>query len=305
MISGQRTVELSEVAERFGGGLLDTLGPGALTQALQRLIAVAEIVEGPIVDGARFRVVVSIKGGPARWEIKCDVDVDGRIVSLSEGKPDSSDLKTVVTREITADMRAQVHALFDRTYRDANHRYLDDSIASLGTVALGSRAGELIGFALGGCAMADLPDPTLVLLAGLCCVAPEHRRQGIAGRLENLAISAAKKDPGRVPSVVSAGRMAHPGSYRQIAVHPRGVPRPGLRPSAFQQEIGYAVAALFGAFDFDAEHFVCVGDGRSVGTPLVDVTATPQELDLFRHVDRARGDTLLALSWVTKPPPQW
>lgn len=304
VITGHQVPSPADVSERFGGALLAALGADALTESLYRLSGLAEIADGPVVDATGFRVVLSIKGGPARWEIRCGVGVDGRIVSLSEGKPISSDLKTVVTNEITGQISAQIHAVFDRTYRDADHNRLDASIDSLGTVALGYRADQLVGFALGGSAVADLPERTLVLLAGLCCVAPEHRRQGIAGRLENLALSRPTSSE-RAPRVLSAGRMAHPGSYRQMGVRPDAVPRPGVRPSTRQREVGSMVASLYGAADFDDEHFVCIGDGRGVGTPLVDVSARPEELELFRHVDRARGDTLLALSWVSRPPAEW
>ena len=99
--------------------------------------------------------------------------------------------------------------------------------------------------------------------------------------------------------------MAHPASYRQIGHRPDVVPKANHSPSDLQRQVGTAVAALYGTGHFDTDTFVCRGSGRPVGTPVLEVQASEHETQLFNHVDRSRGDTLLALAWVSRPPARW
>ncbi len=43
---------------------------------------------------------------------------------------------------------------------------------------------------------------------------------------------------------LGCGRMAHPASFRGMARSLSVVPKPGVRPTEWQQEVGQAVAAL-------------------------------------------------------------
>ncbi len=60
-------------------------------------------------------------------------------------------------------------------------------------------------------------------------------------------------------------RYGHPAAFRSVvAEHRSGVPRPGIRPTAWQQEVGRAIADAYGVQSFDPETFVCRGrpDGK-------------------------------------------
>lgn len=201
--------------------------------------------------------------------------------------------------------RAQVLALFEENYREANVAYLEKSLAKLKYVALAvDGEGRPAGFALGETRRLDLPrlGRQAVRLAGLCCVTARHRRKRLFGTLENLALSEGHPAPGE--RVLGAGRMAHPASFRGMARNPTCVPRPGRAPSAWQQEVGAAVAAAYGS-DFDPATFVCRGPGVPIGWPVIEVEATPAEWAAFEKVDRSRGDSLLGIAWTPGAPAGW
>jgi hypothetical protein len=83
------------------------------------------------------------------------------------------------------------------------------------------------------------------------------------------------------------------------------LPRPGVVPTPFQQEVAREVASCLAVDDFDPLTFACRGRGRPIGYPRMDVDADAQEWELFAGVDRDRGDSLLALSWIPDTPPGW
>ena len=83
------------------------------------------------------------------------------------------------------------------------------------------------------------------------------------------------------------------------------VPSPGETPSQWQQEVGAAVAEMYGAQDFDPETFVCKGDGTPIGYPVLDIEADEEEWEVFEPVDRDRGDTLLGIVWLHGAPDGW
>ena len=90
-----------------------------------------------------------------------------------------------------------------------------------------------------------------------------------------------------------------------MARNPGTVPRPGVRPTAWQQAVGRAVATAYRVETFDPETFVCVGTGRATGVPRIEFEVEPAEWEVFAPVDRSRGDALLALGWFPDPPPGW
>ena len=102
-----------------------------------------------------------------------------------------------------------------------------------------------------------------------------------------------------------AGRMAHPASLRITSANPGALPRLGVVPSPFQQEVARMVASCYAVEDFDPLTFVCRGPGRPIGYPRIDIDADAQEWELFASVDRDRGESLLALSWIPDAPPGW
>ncbi len=151
----------------------------------------------------------------------------------------------------------------------------------------------------------DLPrlPEQLVGLAGLCCIAPAFRRQGLFGQLSRLAM--ARESPAEQTRHLVCGRMAHPAALRNMARLTSVVPRLGVRPTPWQQEVGQAIADAYRVFDFDPETFVCIGEGLPIGYPRIEFDVEPQEWEAFAAVNRDRGDALLAIAWLPDSPPGW
>ncbi len=215
------------------------------------------------------------------------------------------DIRVLATSEIDDPDRELMFALFDLTYRDANHAYLEKSFGRLRHVAIARCEGAPAGFSLGEMRVLDLPrlPQQAVGMAGICCVAPQFRRMGLFRALEQRAIAAAGIRPaGRM---LSCGRMAHPASMRLMARNPTVVPKPGVEPSEWQRAVGVAIAEAYGAREFDPRTFVYKGDGKPIGYPNIEIDVEPSEWRAFEHVDRDRGDSLLGVVWMPDAPPGW
>ncbi len=231
--------------------------------------------------------------------------------------------------EVTPIMLAQFHHLFDLTYDQADHEYLDKSLSILRYIAVarltevapiepddgrtpvfsgdyGQDADQLIGFALGETRQLDLPGlpAQQVGLAGLCCIDPRYRRRGLFRDLERSVIREGldKLLNGRI---LAAGRMAHPASFRIMASNPTVVPKYHVTPTKFQQQVGQIVADNYGVSSFDPLTFVCKGSGHPIGYPCMTVKVDPEEWRVFDSVDRTNGDSLLALAWIPDAPRLW
>ncbi len=215
------------------------------------------------------------------------------------------EFKTVATADVSSDELALIHQMFDDCYRQPNHEHLEKSLKVLRFVSFASRDGKPAAFAMADSLVIDLPrlPRTTLTLGGLCCVLPDFRRHGLFGALMGRAISAGDmRSPERI---LTAGRMAHPGAFRLMAVRPSVVPKPGLTPTLWQQQVGQAVADVYGVENFDPETFVCVGSGKPIGYPLMEVEAKEHEWEVFEPVDRDRGDALLGIAWNPDPPDGW
>jgi hypothetical protein len=210
------------------------------------------------------------------------------------------------TDAVPADVLDGVKRLFAENYRDANLDYLEKNLGKLRYLGFArGPGGQPAGFALGEIRTFEVPrmGPTVVRLAGLCCVSPSFRRQKLFGRLENLAM-VDPHDP--IPALqLSCGRTAHPASFRNFFRNPAAVPHPGRKPTEWQMEVGTAVAAAYGSPGFDPETFVVKGSGVPIGWPLIEIEATPEEWEMFAAVDRTKGDSLLGIAWAPAPPPGW
>ena len=225
--------------------------------------------------------------------------------------PDSTEPPALAIRVVeTASVRdvdvARVKAAFAENYREANLAYLEKSLGKLAYLAMAeTEDGTLAGFALGEMRIVDLPrlPGTAVRLAGLCCVSMAFRRQHLFGKLEVAAISA--RDVGQHERLLSAGRMAHPGSFRGMASNPTAVPRSGVPLTPWQKEVGIAVAEAYGTAVFDPETFVCHGTGVPIGFPVIDLQTTEEEWEVFKPVDRLKGDSLLGIAWAPTAPEGW
>jgi hypothetical protein len=196
--------------------------------------------------------------------------------------------------------------LFDLTYQQANHEYLERSLLKLRYVALAMAQDKPAGFALADMLEAPLPrlpDPQTIMLAGICCVAPEFRRLGLFTRLEVLAarerglFTAGKR-------ILMCGRMAHPVSFRTLRNSPTVIPNPERPLSDWHKEVGVAVAELYGV-NLDPETFVVQGAGCPIGYPILDLDITEEEWLPFRAVNRDQGDSLLGLAWFPDAPEGW
>lgn len=163
---------------------------------------------------------------------------------------------------------------------------------------------RLAGFALGEARVLDLPrlPGRTVCLAGLACVDPGFRRRGLFGAMESACFTSGVSSAARL---LMCGRMAHPASFRSMRVAEGVVPRSGVRPTAWQQDVGRAVAREYGVERFDPETFVCSGAGTPIGYPVMEMDVAPNEWEVFAPVDRTRGDSLLGLCWMPDPPPGW
>jgi hypothetical protein len=217
----------------------------------------------------------------------------------------SFDFKVVETDKASKEDLEKAFSLFELNYRQANRAYLEKSLGTLRYLALAEHEGTTAGFALGESRVMDLPrlPGQVVNLAGICCIAPQFRRRGLFGQLEYL-IFVAVEMPGHSRRL-TCGRMAHPAGMRGLTRIPTVVPKPGVRPTPWQQEVGQAIADAFGSHAFDPETFVCIGSGEPIGYPIIEFQVEPIEWEVFRQVNRDRGDALLAMAWTPDAPPGW
>jgi hypothetical protein len=215
------------------------------------------------------------------------------------------DTRVVPAGELSVADLAIVRALFEANYRQANWAYVEKSLGRLRNAAIALHGEVPAGFSLGESRDMDLPrlPGTRVTFAGICCIAPEFRRRGLFGYLEALAIGyGVGPPPGRH---LRAGRMAHPASYRLMSRDPSAVPKRGVRPTRWQQEVGVAIAEAYGSPGFDPETFVVTGSGVPIGYPAMEIDATEEEWELFKPVNRDKGDSLLGIAWSPDAPDGW
>jgi hypothetical protein len=215
------------------------------------------------------------------------------------------DFRVVETAKASSQDREAVFALFEMNYRQANRAFLEKSLQVLCYLALAEHQGVPAGFAIGECRVMDLPrlPAQAINLAGICCIAPQFRRRGLFTHLEGLTIGAAAvEDRSRR---LSCGRVAHPAAMRILTLSPTRVAMPGVHPTPWQEEVGQAIAEAYGVHAFDPETFVCVWSGEPIGYPRIEVEVQPDEREVFRPVNRDRGDALLAMMWTPDAPPGW
>jgi hypothetical protein len=176
---------------------------------------------------------------------------------------------------LSAQLRRNLFDLFDASYRRANHAFLERSLRTLRWVATVEHQGAPAGFALADARVMDLPrlGPQVVHLAGICCIAPQHRRRGLFGKLEFHAMAAVGVP--EAPRRLLCGRMAHPAAMRTIGRLPTSVPKRGVRPSAWHRQVG------------------------------IEMEVEPHEWEVFAPVDRDRGDALLGIAWAPDAPEGW
>ncbi len=214
-------------------------------------------------------------------------------------------IRTVPSDSLTTADREHLYALFDACYRQANHAYLDDTIERLGFASLALHADTLVGFGLGEVRIMDLPrlPEAAVVLGGLSCVVPEFRRQGLVTELAQRNIIASAG--GSHERTLLCGRSAHPAGFRMFLRNDSVVPRRDSPPTRWQQDVGQAIADAYGVVAFDPLTFACTGSGQPIGYPILEMDVEPEEWELFRPVDRDRGDSLLGIVWIPDAPQGW
>jgi hypothetical protein len=214
--------------------------------------------------------------------------------------------RTVPTDGLTTADRQLLAELFDACFRQANQAHLQKLLGQLRTVSVALYGKKPAGFTMSDVRIMDLPrlPQQIVILGGLTCVAPEFHRRGLMMALgsRNFIESA----PRWRERALICGRYVHPAVFgRVVGTSERGVPRPGVGPTAWQQEIGKVIADAYGVEDFDPETFICRGPGRPIGYPIIDLQVEPQDWEVFRHIDRDRGDSLLGIVWIPDAPAGW
>jgi hypothetical protein len=217
----------------------------------------------------------------------------------------SFDFRVVRTDEASSRDLDVAFALFEMNYRQANRAFLEKSLRVLRYLTLAEYQGAPAGFAIGDCRVMDLPrlPRQAVNLAGICCIASQFRRQGLFAALEGRAIGAAGvEDRSRR---LSCGRMAHPAAMRILIWSPTAIPKAGVPLTQWQQEVGQAIAQAYGVHAFDPATFVCIGSGVPTGYPRIEVDVEPREWEIFKPVNRDRGDALLGLMWTPDAPEGW
>ena len=214
--------------------------------------------------------------------------------------------RTVPTDSLTTADRQLLTELVDASFRQANQAHLEKLLRQLRCVSLALHDDKPAGFTLSDVRTMDLPrlPEQIVMLGGLACVAPEFQRRGLM--LELARRNFMESTPRWTERALFCVRYGHPAAFRRIvARNESGVPKPGVQPTACQQEVGRVIADAYGEERFDPETFVCMGTGTPIGYPIIEFEVEPLDWEVFRHVDRERGDSLLGIVWMPDAPAGW
>ena len=210
------------------------------------------------------------------------------------------------TRHLDPADRAQLDRLFELAYEKANLSYLEKSVSQLSYIATARSEKALIGFAVADAVKTEVPrlaGEQVILLAGISCVHPDFRRQGLFRRLEIMAaMESGLIGPGI--RLLACGRMAHPASFRVLRNLPSVIPKPGVPLTEWQREVGLKIAKLYD-ITIDPDTFIVKGAGAAIGYPKLVYEVADAEWLPFKHVNRDRGDSLLGMAWAPDAPEGW
>jgi hypothetical protein len=261
-------------------------------------------------------VVVTYRGVDGRlYDLSCHLDPDsGRLVLPTVMRSAGGiDIAAKPVSELTAAEWAEIAGVYETAFAGSNIGHLRRRVNQLPTIAMGWSEDRMVGFSAVGIRQADLPriGQRSFMDTGVSCVDPSARHEGLSNAIGSAAMQATSFElpnefalllfatPITLRAAFRFGRSTWPGTtISEVAAAMRA-------PTPCQREVGAAIAELFDAQSYDAEHWVL----RSA-YPLGETTATPVDLEdgyqeLFAHVDATRGDALLGLFWGTDPPPQW
>ncbi|MEM1390812.1 MAG: hypothetical protein AAGG45_07000 [Pseudomonadota bacterium] len=220
---------------------------------------------------------------------------------------DELQIKVSETKSLSPRQMQAVLTLFAANYDEADPAYIEKSVDTLKYIALATISSRLVGFGFGETRVTPLPRLSTsesVALAGMSCVLPNVRQRGLFSQMAFHVLS----EGGNIPTdrpYLFCGRMAHAISYRTIEkMSPACVPKAGIPLTEWHQEMLIAAANAFGVA-VDKRTGLVKGSGRPVGYPRLEFDPTQKERLLFKDVDRANGDSLLALAWLPAAPPGW
>lgn len=214
--------------------------------------------------------------------------------------------RTVPIDGLTTADRQLLSGLFDECFHNANQAHLDKLLGQLRTVSVALCDEKPAGFTMSDVRIMDLPRvrEQVVMLGGLTCIVPEFHRRGLMMELASRNLM--ESSPRWAQRTLICGRYVHPAVFKRVVgARESGVPRPGVRPTAWQQGVGRVIADAYAVREFHAETFVCRGSGRPIGDPIIDLQLEPEDWDVFRHVDRDRADSILGIVWIPDAPPGW
>jgi hypothetical protein len=228
------------------------------------------------------------------------------LLAATAGRFPGFAFRTVPIDSLTTAERQLLSELFDECFHNANQAHLEKLLGQLRTVSVALSDEKPAGFTMSDVRIMDLPRlrEQTVMLGGLTCVVSEFHRRGLM--MELASRNLIESTPRWGQRTLICGRYVHPAVFRRVvSTRESGVPRPGARPTAWQQEVGRVIADVYGVEDFDPETFVCRGSGRPIGDPIIDLQVEPQDWEVFRHVARDRGDSLLGIVWIPDSPAGW
>jgi hypothetical protein len=164
-----------------------------------------------------------------------------------------------------------------------------------------------VGFTLGDSRQIILPRMTgkqSVALAGIGCISQDYRQQGLFSRLAIASILASSNIMLDQPFLF-CGRMAHAITYRTLANSSSNiVPSAHNSITDWHKEVLDCVASLYEVTLMPGSAVVA-GSGAPIGYPRLSFEMKDEETALFSAVNRTKGDSLLAISWMPTAPEGW
>jgi hypothetical protein len=215
--------------------------------------------------------------------------------------------------ELTPSEWVGVHKVFEASYRNADHDFVERRVRQLSTIAMGWRADEMLGFSAVGVLQADMGPigSHSYFDGGLLCIDPSAHNLGLSNAIGSLAIRATPDmnlpeftlfhfaTPVTLRAAFRFGRVTWPGNtINEVAAALAS-------PTSCQKEVGSVMAKLAGAKSYDADHWVIHSAHPAGETTAVPADLEPDYAQLFAHVDARKGDTLLGIFWWEDPPEAW
>lgn len=217
------------------------------------------------------------------------------------------EISVVLGKELSETVKNELFELFDESYAQANHAYLMSSFKVMRWIALARDNGKLAGFAVADAVKVALPrftEPQLVAMAGISCIGKNYRRGGLFGQLTIAAMAESEEWSNDQPFLF-CGRMAHSVSYRAMADSANNaVPAANQKLTTWHSEMLLQLAKLYDV-EVDPKTSRVIGKGVPIGYPRLEYESTIEEVLLFESIERDKGDSLLAMSWVPEAPVGW